>query len=56
MVKATVGSTSKLNNLNEFLEAKNKIEPLQENIIHEIQELQYCWSDELDIHAEPWTM
>ena len=55
-VKATVGSTSKIQNLNEFLAAKDNREPLPEGIVREIQELQYRWSDELDIHAEPWTM
>jgi predicted aldo/keto reductase-like oxidoreductase len=55
-VKATVGSTSKIENLNEFLSVKDTIEPLPENIIREIKTLQYKWSDELDIHAEPWTM
>ena len=55
-VKATVGSTSKIENLNEFLAAKAALEPLPENIIREIEALQYRWSDELDIHAEPWTM
>ena len=55
-VKATVGSTSKIENLNEFLDAKNNLEPLSEEIIKEIQDLHYKWSGELDIHAEPWTM
>jgi hypothetical protein len=55
-VIATVGSTSKIENLNEFLAAKNNLEPLPENIISEIKSLQHNWSDELDVHAEPWTM
>ena len=55
-VKATVGSTSQIKNLNEFLAAKNNLEPLSEEIITEIQDLHYKWSEELDIHAEPWTM
>jgi aryl-alcohol dehydrogenase-like predicted oxidoreductase len=55
-VRATVGSTSKIKNLNEFLSAKNSIKPLPADIIEEIKTLQYRWSDELDIHAEPWTM
>ena len=55
-VKATVGSTSQIKNLNEFLAAKNNLEPLSEEIINEIQDLYYKWSEELDIHAEPWTM
>lgn len=55
-VKATVGSTSKVENLNEFLSTKEYIEPLPKNIVQEIENLQYRWSDEIDIHAEPWTM
>jgi predicted aldo/keto reductase-like oxidoreductase len=55
-VIATVGSTSKIKNLDEFLIAKNNIKPLEKSIISEINALQYKWSDELDAHAEPWTM
>jgi len=55
-VKATVGSTAKIENLNEFLSAKDKIKPLPKSVIKEIEILHYKWSDELDIHAEPWTM
>ena len=55
-VVATVGSTSKVENLNEFLEAQENIEPLPTEIVQEIEGLQDQWSDELDIHAEPWTM
>jgi aryl-alcohol dehydrogenase-like predicted oxidoreductase len=55
-VKATVGSTAKIANLNEFLSAKENIEPLPASIIREIEVLQYRWSDELDIHAESGTM
>lgn len=55
-VKATVGATSKVANLNEFLAAKENSQPLPQHIIQEIEALHYRWSDELDIHAEPWTM
>lgn len=55
-VKATVGSTARIENLNEFLSVKDNIKPLAKSIIKEIQALHYRWSDELDIHAEPWTM
>jgi hypothetical protein len=55
-VKATVGSTSKADNLNEFLSAKDNTEPLPQAIIKDIEALQNKWSDELDIHAEPWSM
>jgi len=55
-VIATVGATGKMDHLNQFLAAKENIEPLDENIVQKIEALQYRWSDELDIHAEPWTM
>ena len=55
-VKATVGSTSKLKNLIEFLSAKENIQPLPENIVNEIEALYYKWSDEVDIHSERWSM
>jgi predicted aldo/keto reductase-like oxidoreductase len=55
-VIATVGSTGKIDHLNQFLAAKENIEPLDERIVREITALQIRWSDELDIHAEPWTM
>ncbi len=56
LVRATVGSTSKIDNLREFLAAKENIRPLPEDIIQEIESLQTRWSDELDIHAEKWSM
>lgn len=55
-VEATVGSTSHIENLNEFLSATENIEPLPRSIIKEIEALQYRWSNELDMLAEPWTM
>ncbi len=55
-VEATVGATSKVENLNEFLAAKDHLTPLPENVVQEIEALHYKWSDELDIHVEPWTM
>ncbi len=55
-VRATVGATSRLENLREFLAAAENIEPLPADIQNEIIKLQYRWSDELDMHAEPWTM
>jgi predicted aldo/keto reductase-like oxidoreductase len=55
-VVATVGSTANIANLNEFLSAAEHIAPLPEGIVREITALQSRWSDELDIHAEPWTM
>jgi hypothetical protein len=56
LVKATVGSTSKIDNLNEFLAAKENTKPLPESTMREIEVLQHRWSDELDSHAEPGSM
>jgi predicted aldo/keto reductase-like oxidoreductase len=55
-VRATVGSTARPENLQEFLSASANIHQLPDDIVQEINSLQYRWSDELDIHAEPWTM
>jgi hypothetical protein len=58
LVRATVGATSKVENLKEFLSAAaaRNIEPLPTNIIDDIVKLQYRWSDELDMKAEHWSM
>jgi len=55
-VRATVGATSHLENFKEFLTAAEKIKLLPRDIQDEIIQLQYRWSDELDVKAEPWTM
>jgi hypothetical protein len=55
-VRTTIGATSRPENLKEFLAAANPIQPLPSGIQNEIVELQYRWSDEVDIHAEQWTM
>ena len=55
-VRATVGATARLAHLQEFLSAKEDIQPLPQDIVDEIAALQRRWSDELDIHAEPWSM
>jgi hypothetical protein len=55
-VRATVGATSHVENLKEFLIAAKKIEPLPGDLQDEITRLQSRWSDELDTKAEPWTM
>ncbi len=56
LVRATVGATSKLENLQEFLSAAEHIEPLPQDFIEEIVKLHYRWSDELDMKAEHWSM
>jgi aryl-alcohol dehydrogenase-like predicted oxidoreductase len=55
-VRATVGSTSRPENLREYLAAARAIQPLPADILSEIVNLQYGWSDEVDMKAEPWTM
>jgi aryl-alcohol dehydrogenase-like predicted oxidoreductase len=55
-VLATVGSSGKLGHLDEFLEAMKNIQPLPGKIVNEIVSLHYRWSEELDVHAEPWSM
>jgi hypothetical protein len=55
-VRATVGSTSRAENLNEFLLATESIESLPYDVVDEIVKLQYRWSEETDRLAEPWSM
>ena len=55
-VRATVGATSRLENLREFLVAAQNIDPLPQDIVDEIVRLHYRWSDELDRKAELWSM
>lgn len=56
LVRATVGATSKLENLQEFLTAAETVEPLPADIVDEIVQLHYRWSDKYDTKAEIWTM
>ncbi|MGD0461705.1 MAG: aldo/keto reductase [Tepidisphaeraceae bacterium] len=55
-VRATVGATSRPENLRAFLDAVKIIKPLPKDIQSEIIRLQNRWSDETDVHAEPWSM
>ena len=55
-VRATVGSTSQPERLQEFLDAAKNIQPLPEEIVKEISALQTRWSDEVDMKAELWSM
>ena len=56
LVRATVGASSRIENLKEFLAAAQNIQPLAPDIVDEITSLQRRWSDELDLLAEPWSM
>ena len=56
LVRATVGATSQPGNLNDFLSAATHIEPLPLELRDEIVRLQERWSDEVDMHAEQWSM
>jgi hypothetical protein len=42
--------------LQQFLLASETIEPLPYDIVDRIIKLQYTWSDEVDVKAEPWSM
>jgi aryl-alcohol dehydrogenase-like predicted oxidoreductase len=53
-VIATVGSTSRAENLRALIDASN--EPLPDEIVDELSVLQRRWSDDTDVLAEPWTM
>jgi len=55
-VRATVGSTANAFNFNEYLIASEQIDPLPQKIIDDISKLQYRWSEETDMNAEPWSM
>lgn len=55
-VRATVGATASAENLQQFLLASETIEPLPYDIVDRIIKLQYTWSDEVDVKAEPWSM
>lgn len=56
LVRATVGATSRMENLNEFVAAAQNTQPLPADIVDEIVKLHYRWSDEFDMQAEIWTM
>jgi aryl-alcohol dehydrogenase-like predicted oxidoreductase len=56
LVRATVGATSRLENLKEFLAAAANPRPLAPDLVDEIMRLQRRWSDELDMLAEPGSM
>jgi predicted aldo/keto reductase-like oxidoreductase len=55
-VRTTVGSTSRPENLHEFLNAVGALAPLPEDIQMAVQALQRAWADEHDRQAVPWSM
>lgn len=56
-VRSTVGSTLRREHLDAYLrQTAGPIEPLPSDVVDEILALQRRWSDETDVHAEPWTM
>ncbi len=55
-VQSTVGSTSRIENLQEFLGSVPASEPLPSDIHAELETLQRAWADDHDRHAAPWSM
>jgi aryl-alcohol dehydrogenase-like predicted oxidoreductase len=55
-VVSTVGSTSRPEHLRELLAASVDPQPLPKDVVEELFDLQRRWSDEVDVHADPWTM
>jgi aryl-alcohol dehydrogenase-like predicted oxidoreductase len=55
-VVATVGATSRQEHLGELVSQSQGHDGLPGDILDELYALQRRWSDEVDVHAEPWTM
>lgn len=57
-VIATVGSASRQSHLDAYLRfaRAETIKPLPADIVADLAALQRRWSDEVDVHAKPWTM
>jgi len=55
-VVTTVGSASRQVNLDELIRCSGDVRPLPGDVLDEIHALQRRWSDEVDLHAEPWSM
>ncbi|MEP6852461.1 MAG: hypothetical protein ABJA87_07385 [bacterium] len=55
-VVATGGSTSRPENLTQLIEHTRDPQPLPDDLVQEIFGLQRRWSDDMDVHAKPWTM
>lgn len=56
LVNATVGSTSKSKNLNEFLRVTENVQVLPTDIVDAITSLQRKWSNSYDCNADAWSM
>jgi aryl-alcohol dehydrogenase-like predicted oxidoreductase len=57
LVRATVGATSRPSGLEAFLSASSgRVLPLPADVHSQLVALQYRWSEETDVHAEPWSM
>lgn len=55
-VISTVGATSRIEGLQDFMAASAIHEPIDQGIVKEIFELHRVWSDAEDMKAEPWTL
>lgn len=55
-VRTTIGATSRLENLHEFLGAVESLTPLPDEIQAAVQQLQRSWYEQHDRYAEPWSM
>ncbi|GAA1434665.1 hypothetical protein GCM10009616_29650 [Microlunatus lacustris] len=55
-VVTTVGSTSRPEHLDELVAASQGSGGLDADVLAELEDLQRRWSDEVDAHAEPWSM
>lgn len=57
LVRATVGATSRPAGLEAFLGASSgRVLPLPADVQAQLVALQYRWSEETDVQAEPWSM
>jgi hypothetical protein len=55
-VLASVGSTSRPEGLLELLHQARSPQPLPRDLVDELLSLQRQWADDVDAHAEPWSM
>ena len=55
-VVSTVGSTARHEHLDELVTQSRQDGRLPPDVLAELHALQRRWSDEVDVHAEPWSM